>query len=181
MRLKMMLTYGLVALLCVALAGAAYAQAPLSASVTDSQGRFAMNFPANWKVTTRNQGMVVLLGAGPQTEGYRPTVNVVVEPLQSPMSPQAYAVAAERVPKATFHNYTVVQESAVTIQGRPAYYRYYTWETNAGVSIYQLQVFVTEGQTGFVVTGTTINNHDRILQDMPVVKQIIETFRLAGR
>lgn len=180
MRLKTMVTYGLVTLWCTALTGSVYAQAPLSVSVTDSQGRFEMNFPADWEVTTSGAGMIALLVAGPATAGHQPTVNVIVESLQSPMSPQAYAVASERLTKVAFHNYTVVQESSGTVGGRPAYSRYYTWETNTGVSLYQLQVYITAGQTGFVVTGTTINDQDGILQDMPVVTRIIETFRVGS-
>ena len=184
MRSKTLLTRSLVALVCVTVAGAArgaaHAQVPLSQSVRDSGGRFTMSFPADWEVTTKTQGMIALFGAGPAREGTRPTVNVVVEQLPNPMSPQAYAVAAERLAKAVFHNYTVIQESAAAIRGRPVYYRYFTWETNAGAVLYQMQVFFTEGQTGFVLTGTTINDRDRILQDMPLITQIIETFRLVA-
>jgi hypothetical protein len=184
MRLKAMLAYGLAALLCAALAGAAAgparAQVSLPQSVNDPHGRFTMSFPVDWEVVTKNQGMIALLGAGPAKGGPRPTVNVVVEPLQNPLSPQAYAAAAEPLAKAVFHNYTVIQESSASVRGRAAYYRYMTWETNTGVALYQLQVFFTEGQTGFVVTGSTINERDHILQDIPLVTQIIETFRVGS-
>lgn len=183
MRVKMRPAHGPVPFLCLAVVwaavAAAHAQTPLPVSVRDPQGRFAMNFPADWGVITKPQGnMVALLASGPAKAGYRPTVNVVVEALPNPMPPEAYAVAAGRLAQAVFHNYTVIQESAAAIRGRPVYYRYFTWETNAGVALYQMQVFFTEGQTGFVVTGSTINNRDRILQDMPLVTQIIESFRL---
>ena len=184
MRLKTLHTHGLALLACAAFAwgavAVAHAQVPLPLSVSDPKGRFTMNFPVGWEVTTKPQGMIALLGAGPANAGTRPTVNVVVEELPNPMTPQAYAAAAERLAKAVFHNYTVIQESAATIRGRPVYYRYFTWETNAGVSLYQMQVFFTDGPTGFVVTGSTINGRDRILQDMPLVTQIIESFRLAA-
>ena len=182
MRLKALLRDGLAASVCAALisatVAAVYAQVPLPVSVADSQGRFAMNFPADWEVTTKRQGMVALLGAGPATAGHRPTVNVVVESLPNPMSPAAYAVAAERLAKAVFHNYTVIQEAAATVRGQPVYYRYFTWETNTGVGLYQMQVFFTAGQTGYVVTGSTINDRDRILSEMPLVTQIIQSFRV---
>ncbi|HEV2440581.1 MAG TPA: DcrB-related protein [bacterium] len=182
MRFRTLLTHGLAAVVCAILAGTGApvvrAQVPLSVSVVDPQGRFAMNFPADWEVSTKPQGMVALLGAGPAKAGKRPTVNVVVEPLPNPMSAEAYAAAAGRLAKAVFHNYTVIQESAATVRGQPVYYRYFTWETNSGVALYQMQVFFTAGQSGFVVTGTTVNDRDRILQDMPLVTQIIETFRV---
>jgi hypothetical protein len=164
--------------LAAALPGPVHAQAALPQAVSDPHGRFAMSFPTDWEVATKTEGMVALVGAGPPAGGHRPTVNVVVEPLPNPMPPDAYAAAAERLAQAAFHNYTVIQEASAAIGGRPAYYRYFTWETNTGATLYQLQVFVTEGKTGFVVTGTTLDTRDRILNDMPLVTQIIETFRL---
>jgi hypothetical protein len=152
---------------------------PLPQSVTDAKGRFTMSFPGDWEVATQAHGMIALLGAGPAAGGSRPTVNVVSETLTAPMSPQRYAAAAERLAKLTLHDYTVVQEAAAAVQGRPAYYRYMTWETNTGVTLYQLQVFLTEGLTGYVITGSTVNDRERILQDMPLITRIIETFRVA--
>lgn len=182
MDLRSKLTYWFAALLCATLAAltarTVHAQVTLPQSVTDPRGRFAMSFPVDWNVATRIDGMVALLGAGPAKAGHRPTVNVVVEPLPNPMPPQTYAAAAEQLAKTAFHKYTVVQESGASVGGRPAYYRYFTWETNTGVTLYQLQVFLTDGQTGYVVTATTLNDHDSIMQDMPIMTQIIETFRV---
>lgn len=182
MRVKPTLARGVAALVCAALAatavGSARAQVPLPQAVNDPHGRFEMRFPADWEVATKTEGMIALIAAGPAAAGHRPTVNVVVESLPSAASPEAYAAAAERLAKVTFHNYTVIRASNASVGGRPAYYRYFTWETNTGVTLYQLQVFFTEGQTGFVVTGTTINDQDRILQDMPLATQIIQTFRV---
>lgn len=175
---------GLAALLCMILAWTAVeavAQAsPLPQTITDAQGRFTMAFPADWEVATRAEGMIVLLGQGPVAAGSRPTVNVVVEPLTEPMSAHDYAVAAERLVKATLHNYKVIQESDATVLGRPVYYRYLTWEANTGVKMYQLQLFLTDGQTGFVVTGSTIAQRERILHDMPLVQRIMQTFRIVS-
>jgi hypothetical protein len=155
------------------------AETPLPQSVTDSQGRFTMSFPEDWEVSTQARGMIALLAAGPAAAGTRPTVNVVTETLSAQMSPQRYAAAAEHLAKLTLHNYTVIQEATATVQGRAAYYRYMTWETNTGVSLYQMQVFLTEGLTGYVITGSTVNDRERILGDMPRITRIIETFRLA--
>jgi hypothetical protein len=152
---------------------------PLPQSVSDARGRFTIAFPEDWQVVTQPQGMVALLGAGPVTGGSRPTINVVTEALTAPMTPQAYAAAAERLARLTLHNYTVIKESGADVQGRPAYYRYMTWETNTGVTLYQLQVFFTEGLTGFVVTGSIVNEQDRVLRDIPLIIRIIDTFRVA--
>lgn len=182
MVLKRRLTYWFAALLCAALAAltasTVHAQVTLPQSVNDPRGRFAMSFPADWEVVTKVDGMVALIGAGPAKAGHRPSVNVVVESLPKPMPPDTYAAAAEPLAKTTFHNYTVVQQSSASVQGRPAYYRYFTWETNTGVTLYQLQVFFTDGPTGFVVTATTVNDPDRIREEMPLMTQIIDTFHI---
>lgn len=183
MRRNLIRVSGLAALACAAAglaAAQASAQAPLPQSVTDSHKRFSMSFPADWQIVTKPEGMIALLAAGPAQAGYRPTINVVVEPLSQTMSPEAYATAANRLAKVTFHNYTVVQEAGVTVAGQPAYYRYFTWETNTGVTLYQLQVYFTNGPTGFVVTGSTRNDSARLREDTTLFTQIIGTFRLGG-
>ena len=55
---------------------------------------------------------LALIGAGPASVGPRPSVNVVVEALPNPMPAKDYAVAADRLARTAFHNYTVIQESS---------------------------------------------------------------------
>lgn len=168
------------ALLCATSIGPAWATAPLVQSITDPNGRFTMSFPADWQVATKAEGMITALGVGPIEPGRRASVNVVVESLPSAMSPAVYAGHAERLVQVTFHHYTVIQQGEAVVAGRPAYYRYFTWEPNVGPAVYQIQVYFTLGQTGFVVTGGTLNDPDRIRDDVPVLVQIINTFRVTA-
>ncbi|HXX37798.1 MAG TPA: DcrB-related protein [bacterium] len=170
----------LTVLACLVAAGSGLvqAQSPLAQIVSDPQGRFAMAFPAAWEVATRADGVIVLVARGPEQSGPRPTVNVAVEPLPEPMTPAAYAARAERLVAFTFHNYTVVQQGSATIAGRPAYYRYFTWEPNDAPPVYQLQAYFTSGRLGFVVTGSTANEADSVRRDMPAIVQILDTFRV---
>jgi hypothetical protein len=168
----------LAALLCVTSVGTSSASAPLVQSTADPQGRFTITFPADWQVATRSTGMIAVLAVGPMKPGTRATVNVVVEALPSPLSPASYAAHAERLEAVTFHHYAVIQQGEAAVAGRPAYYRYITWEPNVGPALYQIQVFFTLGQTGFVVTGSTVNEAERIRGDVPVIVQIIDTFRI---
>jgi len=172
--------YILVALLCATSMGPAWATAPLVQSIIDPNGRFTMSFPADWKVVTRSEGMVAALGVGPIEPERRAAISVVVEMLPSPMSPAVYAANAQRLALVTFHHYTVIQEGEATVAGRPAYYRYFTWEPNVGPTVYQIQIYFTLGQTGFVVTGSTVNDPERIRDDVPVLVQIINTFRVTA-
>jgi hypothetical protein len=43
-----------------------------------------------------------------------------------------------------------------------------------------VQVFFTLGETGFVMTGSTVDDPDRVRSDTPVLLEIIETFRILG-
>jgi hypothetical protein len=160
--------------------GPARAQAPLTQVVSDPNGRFVMSFPADWKVVTRARGMNALDGTGPAKGGRGPAVNVAVASLGEFMMPQAYAAQFEELAKATLRHYSVVRESPVTVNGHPAYYRYVTGTTVAGAPVYEIQVFFTENQTGFVVTGRTVNDRARVLQDMPLITRIIGTFRVGS-
>jgi hypothetical protein len=154
-------------------------QAPLPQSVTDPKGRFTMTFPSDWEIVTHAEAKIALTGNGPFYAGSRPTINVVVEEsLPEAMPPQDLAAAAEQGLKLMLHNYTVIRESNERVQGRLAYYRYFTWETNTGITMSVVQMFFTEGRTGFVITGGTINEPERVLHDMPVVNRIIETFQV---
>jgi len=170
----------LAAVACIMAVGTGFvrAQSSLAQLVTDPQGRFAMTFPQTWEVATRADGLIVLVAAGPAQGGHRPTVNVVVEPLPEPMPPATYAARAEPLAAITFHGYTVVKQGSATIAGRPAYYRYFTWEPNNAAPLYQLQAYFTFGRSGYVLTGSTINQPDSIQRDIPLIVQILDTFHV---
>lgn len=72
----------------------------------------------------------------------------------------------------------IVQQGPVGIGGRAAYDRYYTRRAATGVSIYQVQVYFTAGQTGFILTGSRLNDPARVRADLPVIARIVESFRI---
>lgn len=172
------------ALLSEALTGAATAQPAQPAEmrpVQDPGGRFSISFPGDWRVEKSPDGKPSVIGIAPNTQGaFHVNVNVVVETLPSALSPQAYAEASGRQLDLIFHEYTVIQEGPMQIGGHSAFYRYYTWVTNSGLAVYQVQVYLTVGLTGFVLTGSTINDPDRVRTDLPVIARVIESFRLSG-
>ena len=147
-------------------------------TASDPGGRFTIDFPVGWEVQTSADGKPAMIGAGPGsfTEG-RPNVNVVVETLSSPLSSEGLAQEAEPALRMIFHEFTIVQEGPTQMAGLPAYYRYYTWRTNSGVSLYQVQVYLAVARRGFVITGTTRNDPNHIRNEMPIVTRIINSFR----
>ena len=147
----------------------------------DLQGRFTIGFPADWQVVKTKSGMPAV-AAWPSRKGRSHlNVNVVVEELQDPISSTAYARAARPMMAATFHEFNVIQEGPARIAHRDAYYRYYTWRPNTGGELYQVQAYFTAGRLGFVLTGTTVNDPDRVRRDVPIIGEIFETFKPATR
>ena len=168
----------LLVLLWAAASLPAGAQTSAPQSVADPKGRFTIDFPADWRILTPQSGMVAVMGiAPPQGNPHRASVNVVVEDLPRDMPAYAYAEISERMLKTIFQDYTVVQQGPMAIAGQAAYYRYYTWRTNKGEVFYQVQVYVTAGRRGFVITGSTLNEPESTRRDVPIIVQIIGTFR----
>jgi len=148
--------------------------------VSDLGGRFTISFPAEWDVQTPEGDKPAVIGVAPAIgQAVRPNVNVVIDALQGPVSSEELAQAAEQTLRAIFHEFTVVKEGRMQIGDQRAYYRYYTWQTNTGVTLYQLQVYITVGRRAFVVTGTTENDPQRIRDSMPLILRIINSFRSA--
>ncbi len=167
-------------LLSVAVSELAAAQS-LMQSVADSKGRFTIDFPGDWHVVRPESGMIAVLGVATAAEGPNPaSVNVVVEEIPRAISPQTYARLNERMLRMVFHNYTSIESGAAVIAGLPAYFRYFTWQPNVGRPLYQVQVYFTIARRGFVITGSTWNDPAYTRRYVPVIAQIIETFRPAG-
>ena len=145
--------------------------------VADPKGRFTISFPSDWRVVRSAEAMPAVLGAAPARAGEVPaSVNVVVEDLPKALSAQAYAQAAGRLLRDTVQGFAPIQEGATTVAGRPAYYRYYTWRANTGGAYYQLQLYVTVQKRGFVVTGSTLYDGQRMRKDVPTLTLILQSF-----
>lgn len=164
--------------LATALAAQVRAQSPSMRSVSDAGGRFTIDLPVGWQVKTMEGEKPALIAVAPGEVGeVRPNVNVVIDALPSPISSEEFARLSEPMLRTIFHEFTIVQQGPMQIGDHPAYYRYYTWRTNTDVVLYQVQVYLAVGTRGFVITGTTQNDPERIRADIPVISRIIATFR----
>lgn len=144
--------------------------------VADGKGRFKIGFPVGWRVSVPPGDTPAVEGIDAQSDRPYLNVNVVIESLPQPLSPAEYARMSKPLMAATFHEFTILQEGAARIAHRDSYYRYYTWRSNAGRPLYQVQAYFTVGRQGYVLTGTTANNPNRVRKDIPVIGQIFETF-----
>lgn len=173
--------FGLIFALLAVIPAPAGAQSGSMQSIIDPKGRFTIDFPADWHVLKPESGVVAVLGVAIAPGGPNPaSVNVVVEELPRPMSPETYAILSERMLRTVFHDYTPIQQGSATIAEQPAFYRYYTWQTNTGRVLYQVQVYFTAGRRGFVVTGSTLNHPDYTRRYVPIIARIIDTFHPAA-
>ena len=162
---------------CAAPLPVASARAAEMQRVADPKGRFTISFPSDWRIVRSTEAMPAVLGAAPARAGEVPaSVNVVVEDLPMALSAQGYAQAAGRLLRDTVQGFAPIQEGATRIAGRPAYYRYYTWRTNTGSAYYELQLYVTVQKRGFVVTGSTLYDAQRMRQDVPTLTLILQSF-----
>jgi hypothetical protein len=143
----------------------------------DPNGRFKISFPVEWQVVKTKNGSSAVIGFRPAPPGqFRANVNVVVEEIPESISAATYAQLAKPKMDAVFNDFTVLQEGPATIARRHAYYRYYTWRPKNQGELYQVQAYFTVARMAYVVTGTTMNDPDRVRRDMPLMRQIFETF-----
>jgi hypothetical protein len=156
------------------------ARAQAMHDVADPQGRFTMSVPTDWTVrTVPYHGENLLLAFGPAAaDGIRSVLTVYVDPQVQSISSEAAAKSAEadlrRLP-----DYASVEEGPTTVDGLPAYHRYFT-RTRAGRSLYQMQVYVARGLEVYIITCAILNDPGRIDRDASVMLKIIGTFRVTA-
>lgn len=144
---------------------------------SDPNGRFKISFPVEWQVVKTTSGASRVIGFRPAARGqFRANVNVVVEEVPEPISAAKYAQLAKPKMDAVFNDFTVLKEGSATIARRQAYYRYYTWRPRNQGELYQVQAYITVARMAYVLTGTTMNDPDRVRRDIPIMGQIFETF-----
>jgi hypothetical protein len=158
---------------------------PVMREAVDPRGRFVIDFPENWAVhwvgdrAFRLSGGVrdALVGIGPAgADGRRVNVIVDVRVLPSPMAPETAAKYAETGLR-RLTAYQSLQAGPAAVGGVPAYHRLFT-HVEQGARLFEVQMYVTQGRQFFVLSGTTRTDRAQIPHDLPLLLQIIGTFRL---
>ena len=153
------------------------ASSAIMQAASDPNGRFKISFPADWQVVKTKSGSSTVIGFRPAPpRQFRANVNVVVEEIPESISAATYAQLAKPKMDAVFNDFTVLKEGPATIARRQAYYRYYTWRPKDQAVLYQVQAYFTVARMAYILTGTTMNNPDRVRRDVPIMSQIFETF-----
>jgi hypothetical protein len=147
-------------------------------ALADAAGRFTIEVPADWEVMSTADSTPAVVARDVEADVFHTNVNVVVMKRTKGSGPEEYADSGGGLRK-ILKGYTLIQEGPATVAGRPAYYRYYTWQMNEGPDVYQVQVYFTSASYAFVVTGTTKNDPDHVRRDLPLLARIIESFRVS--
>jgi hypothetical protein len=164
--------------------------------VTDSKGRFTISFPIGWEVMSLNANALagemarnlpkdyfsMLMGVDPADPGSPTAVMIMGFTLPSQISHQTFGTMMSK-PLLTekFDGVAVVKEGNATIAGRPAFYRYFTSQTKKGDDLYNVMVFFTVGQDGYIIFGMTRNVPETFRRNFAEISRILETFRPIGK
>jgi hypothetical protein len=150
---------------------------PALRTVRDPQGRFAIDVPAAWQVSTSYRDVAVSAKSPPRPGELSDTVEVIVRDLPLAISAENCARQVAQLMRLIIHRWETLGEGAGTLAGLPAYSRTYNWQTKAGQDRRSVQTCAVMGRRAFVLIGTTMNTPDRVNGDLPEIVRIINTFR----
>lgn len=154
------------------------AAAPAWVKYTHPQLGFSLSYPESWTVQAVSGADFVAVGpAAAGVAGLRLNVNVTHEAVPEGTSADVYHTKSEEALKTIFGGYRLLQAAQVKAGTFPAVLRAYTWKTNTGMDIYQLQLITVDGSRGFIVTGTTGAASTKLEDETTLLTDILVTFR----
>lgn len=171
-------TLAIFGLLAIAAAGAHGAEA-WKRYVHPTQG-FALSYPADWELVSRQGGPIGVAVVGPEipgTGGMHLSVSVASESLPQEISLDEYESVTESKIALIFNGYQRLRTDRTQVAGRAAILRYFTWKRNDGLGIYQMQLYTLVGRRAYVVTATTTTNSPTLAQDAALLRRIMLTFK----
>ena len=120
----------------------------------DQAGGFSLSYPGSWSEQEPATGLIVVAVFAPEStidEGFRPNINVVVEPLNVDMDSEAYADANISLVSGSFEGFEELDRGTTTIDREPAIWIEYT-ALFQDQTVKQRQAYFTRGRNGFVIT-----------------------------
>ncbi len=160
---------------------------PPMAVYSDPKGRFTIEYPAAWRVTTHTVDVGTVF-SGVDTVGGSGWVDVASGDFPEPKSSEAFAQSTQAVFRQHQPAYKQLQEGPTTIAGRPAYYFYYT-DSNSGFHSYEMRVYLaftvtrqtapTTATRAIWLVGGTVNDPRHVRDSFPLILRIIWSLRPA--
>jgi hypothetical protein len=117
---------------------------------------YSFAYPASWIPSQPATGLVeVVISAprGTREEGVLPNIHIVLEPLRLELSTDEYFLASKQAVGGTFAGFELVDEGRTRIDGQPARWMDYRWESQ-GTALRQRQAYQVRDDTGYVITLT---------------------------
>ncbi len=117
---------------------------------------YSFAYPASWIPGEPATGLVEVVISAPRAarqDGVLPNINVVMEPLRLELSTDEYYLASKQTVGGTFAGFELVDEGRTRIDGQPARWMEYRWESQ-GTALRQRQAYQVRDDTGYVITLT---------------------------
>jgi hypothetical protein len=123
----------------------------------DLQGDgYSFAYPASWIPGEPATGLVEVVISAPRAarqDGVLPNINVVLEPLRLELSTDEYYLASKQAVGGTFAGFELIDQGRTRIDGQPARWMEYRWESQ-GTVLRQRQAYQVRDDTGYVITLT---------------------------
>ena len=140
---------------------------------------YSFSYPTSWIPRKPATGLVEVVISAPPTarqDGILPNINVVVEPLRIELSTDEYYLASKQTVGATFAGFEFVDQGRTRIDGQPARWMDYRWDSQ-GTAIRQRQAYQVRDDSGYVITLTASPSaFEKHLGSQLIVE---ESFRIA--
>jgi hypothetical protein len=126
---------------------------PAAKTFQSAEKGFSITFPADWEIKPNPPTIVSASRPAAPGDTFRENVNVCVEALPRPLTPDEYVDAAIALLKKTFPGTAEVERGKVALGGADARYIVYTFKIGA-LQLKNLAYSVPRGLTCFVITCT---------------------------
>jgi hypothetical protein len=117
---------------------------------------YSFAYPASWIPGEPATGLVEVVISAPRAarqDGVLPNINVVLEPLRLELSTDEYYLASKQAVGGTFAGFELIDQGRTRIDGQPARWMEYRWESQ-GTVLRQRQAYQVRDDTGYVITLT---------------------------
>ncbi len=153
------------------------AQADGFRAVADPHDRFTISVPLTWQVRT-SDGDPSVEATSPAPTGALPdTLDVIARDFSTTLSAEECVQKAEWLMRLVSVDFKTVEKHPGSLAGLNAFAHAYTWRTRSGADRRSYQVCVTVKRRVFILIGSTTNDPTYVLEHLPVLQRMIETFR----
>lgn len=137
---------------------------------------FVLHVPTRWKQTSNPEFEALFLA--PQEEDFSANLGVSPQLVAEETTVQMVADKAREFQTVDYPQYRVSTEQTLTVDGKPAFKRTYTWHSEEfGVDITQTQLFVKDGTALYTLTATALSsNYDKYA---PAFSKMFDSFQVA--